>query len=164
MINRNIKALFVLFTASILVWLAGNAFASGGGNTNAISATVTVNNYCAFVTSNTAINFGSMNPGTTTATTANGITVTDTGNIGSNILTSGNSWVYNSNSFGVQNTVWSASSSTAYASATPLTITSTDTGIIVTTTATNTIYYGLGIPAGQAPGTYSQTIDVISSC
>ena len=59
---------------------------------------VTINNYCSFTVSNTAINFGSMNPGTTTATTANGITVTDTGNIGSNILTSGNSWVYNSNS------------------------------------------------------------------
>ena len=163
MVNRNIITLFALSILSILAFLIGNVFASGG-NTNAISATVTVNNYCAFVTSNTAINFGSMNPGTTTATTANGITVTDTGNIGSNILTSGNSWVYNSNSFGVQNTVWSGSSSTAYASATPLTITSTDTGIVVTTTAPNTIYYGLGIPAGQAPGTYSQTIDVISSC
>ena len=163
MVNKKSLLVPIIIAGVFFGSIAGLLFAGGG--TDAVTASVTINNYCTFTVSNTAINFGSMNPGTTTATTANGVvTVTDTGNIGSNILTSGNSWVYNSNSFGVQNTVWSGSSSTAYASATPLTITSTDTGIVVTTTAPNTIYYGLGIPAGQAPGTYSQTIDVISSC
>ena len=157
------SALVPIIIASVFFGsIAGLLFAGGG--TDAVTASVTINNYCSFTVSNSAINFGSMNPGANTVTTANAITVTDTGNIGSNILTSGSSWVFNSNTFGVTNTVWSTSSSTAYASANLLTGSTVDTKMIVTTATPNTIYYGLGIPAGQAPGTYSQTIDVISSC
>ena len=157
------SALVPIIIASVFFGsIAGLLFAGGG--TDAVTASVTINNYCSFTVSNSAINFGSMNPGANTVTTANAITVTDTGNIGSNILTSGTTWTFGSNTFGVQNTVWSPSSTTAYASANVLTGSAVNTNIIVTTTATNTIYYGLGIPAGQAPGTYSQTIDVISTC
>ena len=163
MVNKKSVLVPIIIAGVFFGSIAGLLFAGGG--TDAVTASVTINNYCTFTVSNTAINFGSMNPGTTTATTANGVvTVTDTGNIGSNILTSGTSWAFNSNTFGVTNTVWSPSSSTVYASANLLTGSSFDTKIVVTTTATNTIYYGLGIPAGQAPGTYSQTIDVISTC
>lgn len=162
MVNKRSILVPIVITGVFFGSIIGILFA--GGNTDAVTASVTINNYCSFTVSNTAINFGSMNPGANTITTANDITVTDTGNIGSNILTSGNSWTFGSNSFGVQNTVWSASSSTTYGAATPLTGSSVDTHIVVANSASNSIYYGLGIPAGQAPGTYSQTIDVISSC
>ena len=164
MVNKKSALVPIIIAGVFFGSIAGLLFAGVGG-TDAVTASVTINNYCTFTVSNTAINFGSMNPGTTTATTANGVvTVTDTGNVGSNILTSGTTWTFGSNTFGVQNTVWSPSSTTAYASANVLTGSAVNTNIIVTTTATNTIYYGLGIPAGQAPGTYSQTIDVISTC
>ena len=162
MTNKKVLALYVLLVSSLLGWMVGNVLAAG--NTDAISASVTINNYCTFTVSNTAISFGSLNPGANTLTTSNTVTVTDTGNLGSNILTSGTSWTYASNNFGVQNTVWSASGSTAYGSGTVLTLSSVDSKIVVTTSTANSIYYGLGVPAGQAPGTYSQTINIISSC
>ena len=106
MVNKRSILVPIVITGVFFGSIIGILFA--GGNTDAVTASVTINNYCSFTVSNTAINFGSMNPGANTITTANDITVTDTGNIGSNILTSGNSWTFGSNSFGVQNTVWSA--------------------------------------------------------
>ena len=151
-------------SSAIIGWMIGSAMlVMAGGNSSPVTASVTINNYCAFTVGNTAINFGALNPGSNTIYSSNVITVTDSGNLGSNILTSGNSWTFASNTFGVTNTVWS-SANVLYGSGTALTGTSADTAIVVTTSATNSIYFGLGVPAGQAPGTYSQTIEIISSC
>ncbi len=160
-LDKKSKLASGLSILAIFGLVAGIVLATG--TTDLVSASVTINSYCSFTVSNTAIDFGSLFPGNTIPTD-NVITVSDTGNIGSNILTSGSNWAFASNTFGVTNTVWSPTSGTTYASATPLTGTTTDTKIVVTTTTSNDIYYGLGIPAGEAPGTYSQTINVISSC
>ena len=152
---------------SALVAFGATGIAYAAGNTVAITGSVTINHYCAFTTNTAAIVFGGstgLNPGSNTGTMANTISVTDTGNLNSNILTSGTTWTFGSNTFGVSNTEYSASAATSYGSGTALSASSTDTNIPVNTVSANTISYGLGVPNGQAPGTYTQTIDVISSC
>ncbi|MGI0100572.1 MAG: hypothetical protein ACREBH_02535 [Candidatus Micrarchaeaceae archaeon] len=153
-------------------------FGAGGG-TDAVTGKLTVNHYCSFTTNVDAagITFGGLgglNPGTNTIGTTNVITVTDTGNLASNILVSGSNWNYNSNSFDVENTVWSATTNTAFSPSSVigsletneiyLTVISTDTNIPVNTLSSNSIFFGVAVPAGQSPGTYTQTINVISSC
>ena len=165
-----IKRLILLFAVISSVALATVFYA--GGNTSSVTASVTINNYCSFTTNVAGINFiVSGGPGTNTGTETNTIAVTNTGNLATNILVAGagggannGNWIYASNSFYVTNTVWDYTASTAYASANPLTTTSTDTHIPVNTVSANTISFGLAIPAGQAPGTYSQTISIISTC
>ena len=120
-------------------------------------------NTCTFTVSNTAINFGPINPGTDIAT-QNAILITNTGNTASNVLLDGSDWAFNSNTFSVTNTVWSWSSGVAYASANGLTSTTSDTRVTVGSSNQKNIFFGVGTPSGQAPGTYSQTINIISSC
>ena len=159
-VGAAILSIFTLLTSIGLVWAYTN--------TSALSGSVTVNHYCAFAANVAGVNFGGvagMNPGTNTGTMSNTIGVTDTGNLASNILTDGSgSWTYNANTFGVQNTVYSSSISTSYGAGTVLTTSSTDTFIPVNTASANAISYGMAIPAGQAPGTYTLTINLISSC
>ena len=80
------------------------------------------------------------------------------------MLLDGTNWAFNSNTFGVTNTVWSWSSGVPYSSANSLISSSYDTGVTLGASGTQNIYFGVGTPAGQAPGTYSQTINIISSC
>lgn len=151
----------------------------GAGGTDTVTGTLTVNHYCSFTTNvdSTGVNFGGaagLNPGTNTIGTSNAIAVTDTGNLASNILVSGSNWNSGSQNFHVTNTIWSATSNSAFNPGSVigsletneiyLTGTSTDTQIPVNTVSANYIYLGVSVPAGQAPGTYSQTINVISSC
>jgi hypothetical protein len=140
------------------------------GSTNTVSAAVTISNYCTFTTNTANINFGSnIGLGSNTGTETNTILITNTGNSASNVIVYGTNWASGSFNFGVTNTVWSATASTPYASATPLILTGVDTDILLPAptsggTTTNTISFGLGIPVGQAPGTYSQTITLSNSC
>ena len=128
-------------------------------NTLTIEAIAT----CIFTVSNSAIAFGSMNPGSNIAT-QNAILITNTGNTPSNIIIDGTAWSFGTNSFGVTNTVWSWSSGVPYGSANALMPSSYDTGVTLSASSTKNIFFGVGVPAGQAPGTYSQTEDIISSC
>ncbi len=135
--------------------------------TNSIkSGTLTIvsgSNTCSFTTSNSVINFGLINPGNVIAT-QNAILITNTGNTPSNVLLSGNSWAFGTNTFGVTNTVWSWSINVPYITANALTSTEYDTEVTLGASNSKDIYFGIGIPAGEAPGTYSQTINIISSC
>ena len=180
--NRELEQhiLLVFALVGVLTLAVGmyRVFAAGG--TDAVTGTLTVNHYCVFTTNTdvSGITFAGaagLNPGTNTIGTVNTIAVTDTGNLASNILTSGSNWNYNANTFNVQNTIWSPGANTLFSPGTVasnsavdnevyLTGTTSDTHIPVNTVGANSIWYGVAVPAGQAPGTYTQTINVISSC
>ena len=130
--------------------------------------TITINTAsltCTFTASNSAINFGTIDLGGAVAT-QNVITITNSGNSPSNILVSGTDWAYLANSFGVQNTVWYNTYNHAYASSTALTGSNVDTKIDVIAGATNTVYFGVGIPTSPSvvPATWTQTLSVVSNC
>lgn len=134
---------------------------------NGIGLTLQVSGTCNPIISNALIDFGSVAPGSNAPTT-NTVNVQDSGNTGSNIILYSTSdsgtgnWVYLSNSFGVSNTLWSATSGGA---STALTNTvTTDSNIFVPASGSNDIYFGVNIPVGQAPGTYSQGITISLSC
>lgn len=160
MINK--KSLVILSFA-ILFSSLGVKYYYAVGNTAQVTGTVLVNTACVFSTNSAAINFGALNPGTNTVGTPNTILVTNIGNTNSNILVSGSNWNNGGQNFNVANTVYNSVTTTTFPSI-RLSGSSTDTLIPVNTVSGNTIFFGLGIPAAQASGTYSQTINVISSC
>lgn len=139
------------------------------------SASNTVSMYsCGFTTSTYNIVFGSISAGTNIATTI-GVTITNGGTGTSNILVQGEpsytgfvGWNGITNSqygFGLSNTVWSATASKAWASATPLTSSLVDTLMPVSASGgTATIYWGQQIPLYQPPQTYNGIIQLSSSC
>jgi hypothetical protein len=168
-------ALAISFSIFIYFELQGIAY--GGGGTDAIAGTLLINHYCVFSTNvdTGGIAFGGstgFNPGTNTIGTVNSIGVTNSGNLASNILTSGSNWNYLSNSFYVTNTVWSGTANSVWspviilggANEIRLTGASVDTRVTVNSISPNSIWLGVSIPAGQAPGIYTQTINVISNC
>jgi hypothetical protein len=120
---------------------------------------------CTFTINSISITFpGNISPGGNTGTESNTILISNTGSASSNVLISGTSWSDGTSTFGVTNTVWSTTSSTPYSSGTPITSTATDTNIQIAGGTSNTISFGLGIPAGQSPGTYAQTITLTNTC
>ncbi|MDE1871663.1 MAG: hypothetical protein KGI06_05500 [Candidatus Micrarchaeota archaeon] len=145
-----------------------------------VTATVIVPNTCDLVPSNSAVNFNTISPGTNSIGTSNAVTITDTGANPSNILLSGTAWSSGAHNFDSGNTVYSAVASNSLwnpGSAKSTTanietyfpndngVTQLDTLLYTSNGATaNTIFLGLQIPAAQYGATYTQTIDVISSC
>ena len=103
--------------------------------------------------------------------------VTDTGASISNILVSGSNWNFGLGT-SVTNTIWASTSSNALwnpvASSSKtgtvnievmLTGVATDTLLETSNgVATNTIWWGLSVPALTPGGTFAQTINIISSC
>ncbi|MGC8538218.1 MAG: hypothetical protein ACP5MZ_04565, partial [Candidatus Micrarchaeia archaeon] len=157
-----------LFTVANQV-VSGNTYvpspSSGylvAGNTTTITFTTVV---CTISLSASTINFGNLLPDSSISTT-NEITDTDTGSATANILVYGGNWIFSNSliQFGVSNTTWSASSNVPFASANRLTNAPTLTGLSVSGGASNSIYFGLGIPSGAPSGTYSQTITIENSC
>jgi len=130
---------------------------------NSVNSIITVQNTCTFTTSNSAVSFGSLNPGQGVATDFP-ILVTNIGAISSNILVEGTTWVYNANSFGATNTVWDWQYGTSTSVANTLSATETDTLYSLGSGASKDIYFGVKVPAGEPIGAYSQTEDIISSC
>ena len=154
-----IAAIAILLAVDILGFSPALSFATGSSNT--IAASLSVPNTCVPEVSNTAISFPSTQPGGF-ANTANVVTVTNFGNAASNVLVSGTSWVAGANSFGVTNTLWSATSGANIG--TQLTGSAVDTKIVAAAGASNSIYFGANVPVSQAAGTYSQTITISTSC
>ena len=143
---------------------------ANASSTNSITANVAVSNVIYLSVANAiggnTINFGSLF--TLNSYDAN-VPVTDTnngGNIGANILVSGTSWALTSNTavtFPTGNTLWNPTSLTSYAGNALTTSFVNTNDIIVAPTlsssiTSNSIYFGLSIPAGTASGNYVQTI------
>lgn len=160
------------FTANLVV--TDNSLDTSPTNTvtNTLTYSATSSATCVPTVSNTLINFGTVKPGSF-APTANAVTVGDSGTAATYIYlysisgtgSTGN-WVYASNYFGVSNTLWNGASdgsSNLPANALTNSIT-TNTLLYVSPTVSNTIYFGVNVPKGQAPGTYSQGITVSLSC
>ncbi|MGA3021048.1 MAG: hypothetical protein ABSD68_03815 [Candidatus Micrarchaeales archaeon] len=159
----------VLFLISFLLLLilpVKISFAAPTNTVNAITATLIVPNTCIPYLSATAIAFPSTTAGSF-APTSNDVNVMNVGNIGATIFVGGGNWIYLSNSFLVGNTLWSPTSGANIG--TPLTGSSIGVNTLIPVknlgmTGGNDIYFGVNIPAGQTPGAYSQTINMILSC
>jgi PGF-pre-PGF domain-containing protein len=118
---------------------------------------------CTISLSPNAISFGTLNPSTDTNTN---VVVTDTnnGNRNSYMWVYGGNWLLGSNfGFGVSNTLWDASSQTAYLG-TALSTTPANTLELVPASSSNSIYFGVGVPRGQTPNTYNQIITIENVC
>ena len=120
-------------------------------------------NICTITLGTSAINFGSLNPGTSIAT-SNAIKDSNTGTANAYMFVYGGNWISGSNQFGVSNTTWSKSSGTAFATANKLLSTPVNTTLTVPASGSNTIYFGLGVPRGAPSGAYSQNIIIENSC
>ncbi|MGC8688036.1 MAG: hypothetical protein ACP5RQ_01395 [Candidatus Micrarchaeia archaeon] len=139
--------------------------------TNTVTASANVVGTCYISLSSNTINFGNILPNANVPTNMLITDYDNGGNVAANILISGTNWTYSSYSFGVSNTLWSASMQSTYTgTALTLTPTLTSTGIVIptptqtSTTTSNNIYFGLAIPAGTPAGVYTQTITIENSC
>ena len=122
---------------------------------------VPVQETCTISLNSSAINFGTINAGSSIPTT-NAITDTNTGNASAYMLVYGGNWV-GTQSFGVSNTTWAAANGVAFP-ANRLLATAYNTTILVPASSSNDIYFGLGIPGGAPSGAYSQDITIENSC
>ncbi|MGI0100571.1 MAG: hypothetical protein ACREBH_02530, partial [Candidatus Micrarchaeaceae archaeon] len=130
---------------------------------NSANSVITVFNTCTFTVSNTAVSFGSLNPGNGVDTNFP-ILITNTGAVASNILLSGTAWVYNSNSFGATNTVWGWTGGGSYTTANKLAASETDTLYLLGGGDSKDVFFGVQVPQGIGIGSYTQTEDITSSC
>jgi hypothetical protein len=113
------------------------------------------------INANSVIAFPETVPGSF-APTSNVVNIGNAGTATSNILIEGGNWISGTSSFLVGNTLWSATSGGNIG--TQLSNTAVDTQIIIPAGDSNSIYFGLNVPTGQAAGTYSQTINALTSC
>jgi len=147
-----------------------NVFA--GSSNSTVTANVNVGNVVYIKIAPNSINLNavtgqnSIYPQSTAVTIATNNLITDYdkgGNIAANILVEGTNFVNDSNTIGVSNTLWSATSNTAYGG-TPLTTSLTDTEILIpqpsisSPSKSNNIYFGFSIPPATPAGNYIQTI------
>lgn len=156
-------------------------FAAGGGGTVEVGANVIVGATCSFTVSNTQLllgGTGGISEGQNTAGTVNVITVTNTGYNPSNILVYGSNPTFGTNSFYVENTIYSYGANSVFSPGTTPTLAGTgnvetrltgsqvDSLIVVpgTGSSTNSIWFGQAVPTGTVGGTYAWTIDIVSSC
>ncbi len=110
-----------------------------------------------------AINFGSISPGTSSLTD-NQIVDTNSGSASAYMYVYGGNWISGTSSFGVSNTSWSSSSGITYVAASKLLPAAANTLISVAPSSSNSIYFGLNIPAAQPAATYNQIITIENSC
>ncbi|MGC8710729.1 MAG: beta strand repeat-containing protein, partial [Candidatus Micrarchaeia archaeon] len=151
----------------------GNTVVANVIVTDSASTPVTVNSVesgvitissvtCTISLSTTSINFGSISPSTSIATN-NAIADSNTGNANAYIFVYGGNWI-GPTQFGVSNTTWSKASGTLFSLANKLSSTAANTTILVPASSSNSIYFGLGVPGGAPPGSYSQNIIIENSC
>ncbi len=151
---------------------------SGNIQTANVVANVVVQGVCYISLSPSSISFGTLTP---TATYNTNQIVTDTdngGNVAANILLEGTGgsgatlgdWLGpGSNVIPVGNTLYSASSQPSYSGA-ALSNALTNSNIVIaapnviTTSTSANVFFGLGVPAGTAGGTYTQNILIENSC
>jgi hypothetical protein len=175
----------IIVTVAIMLSLSTNFVPAQYSSNDIVTGQLNVNRYCVFSTNvdTGGITFGGangLNPNANTIGLSNTVAVTDTGNRNSNILVQGigagfatnGNWVYGTNTFGVSNTIWGPTSNTAFspgsvvggANEVYLSAILVDTYIPVNTVSANSIYWGVSVPVGQLPGTYTSNILISSSC
>jgi hypothetical protein len=171
----NLIPIFILLIIAVLIILIFCPFGTvkiTQATGNQVTGSIFVTNTCIPLISNSVsgINFGSISQNSFAAT-SNAENVINLGNSVSNIIVDGGNWVYGANNFLVGNTLWSLTYSSSAAIGTQLTssVYGVDTQEIVgsggaTGTGGNTIYFGLNVPKGQAPGVYTETINIMLSC
>ena len=174
--TKDIVSLFgiLLAVAAIMsVFIAYKAVITGADymGTNAINAIVTVQPTCYTVVTPNSLNFGSVTPGTMSATQTS--TVSDTfGNVDSFPWISGTSWGFDNgagaSSFYVTNTIYANGITAAgIGTSTPLTTTATNTyGLIepLGTVISNVLSFDVNVPSGQATAVYNQIIIITDTC
>ncbi len=160
-------AVFAALAFAVYVAAYGNLALAGSSN-QVVNAIVSVPVYCGNTLSNTIIGFGATNnppgiaPGSS-VNTANLSVYTNTyGNMNANVFVMGSTWAYSTYTFGVSNTLWSAAKQGGY-SGTALT-SSFVLAANAVSQGTNTIYFGVAVPAGQQAGNYLQQITVQAKC
>ena len=108
------------------------------------------------------INYGSLNSGSTTGSTNQGVTTTATGNVGIEVYVYGDDMEKGSDSIGVEYQEYSTSTFT-YGDGTTLSNSSTSVGVEMSkptshpSTSTDDIYWGAEVPAVTPKGTYHGT-------
>ncbi len=161
-------SMLVVLTIAFMVLSYTNVRITSANSTSSnVAASANVQSYCELGGAPQTIAFGTY-PGSGGSYDTNSLITANTiGNAAGNILVSGTTWAYLSNSFAVGSTDWSASSQSSF-TGTPLTGTPTDTNIAMVplpaVIATNDIYFGVNVPAGENPDTYTQTITLKNSC
>ncbi len=123
---------------------------------------------CQVVLSTNSINFGTVVP-TGASATSNLITVSGSIGYTANILTAGSNWISGVQNFFVSNTLWNPTSAPAGVGNglslwNGLTSSLLDSSITVPSLASNSLYFGMSVPPGQAAGTYTQNIVLRNSC
>ncbi|MDE1846024.1 MAG: hypothetical protein KGH53_01975 [Candidatus Micrarchaeota archaeon] len=169
-VNLGIIALMAAMVLSVVSFtFSGISLSANSGSTNVV-ATVNVQSTCVLAVSNSAINFFTVNPGTSTGVGASGNVVSDTnnGNVGSYIWISGSNWigVNIAVNFFVANTIYSNSFNNEGAGYlfNSVGLATGNTGELVSTGATNTLYFGVNIPNGQTANSYTQNVVINNVC
>jgi hypothetical protein len=110
-----------------------------------------------------SINYGTLSPGSTTATLNQPVVVTSTGNVSLNVTLYGSAMTSGANSISVGGEAY-ATSQVAYASGSTLTVTpgvlfplNEKKTTVSSTPATSTIYWGIKIPIPEPTGNYTGT-------
>ncbi len=166
MLGAAVVAIVVAAVAMSVLFLFQSAVPLAYANQIApnVIATATVPSSCAISLNVFSANFGDLNPGVNSITTSQNVLDTNGGNVGTYIWVYGGNWISGGNSFGVKNTTYSSSSATNYASGTQLTTASANTNIAVASATSSNIWFGTGVPVGQAAGTYSQNVVITNVC
>ncbi|MCL4375521.1 hypothetical protein M1394_01855 [Candidatus Marsarchaeota archaeon] len=134
-------------------------------NAATITANVVVSGVCEESFSPTNVVFGAILPNGNHSTNII-VTSTNNGNEGAYIFISGGNWIDTSNaliSFGSTNTLWNAIAQTSY-NGIGVSLTPSNTQILVPAGSSANIYFGLAIPGGQYAGTYNQLITIDNTC
>lgn len=130
-----------------------------------VTGQVTVPAQCVISLNASTMNFGSVAPGSDTGATNQIINVTNTGNAAAtNTTIRGTQWSSGANTMPVGQTEYNTTSFT-YGSG--ISLTSSDvalTGGNLGAGASLLTYFGVGVPAAQAAGTYNQTITFTMNC
>lgn len=131
-----------------------------------VVATATVPLSCAIsLNPSTGFNFANTVPGSNTVTLPNSIVDTNGGNAGTVVWIYGGNWIGGGSSFGVTNTVWSVTTATGYGVANQLTLTNSNTALVIAASGgANSIFFGLAVPTGQAANTYTQNVVITNVC
>lgn len=149
---------------SALVGIAGAAVTTAGN----LQATATVvGRTCTMSTATNSITFNGVVPGGSTPTQANPfpINIQNTGTVNGELFLSGTVWSGNSQ-VNVNATQWYVQQGIHANTWTSLQATSSpaDTGMNITPTSTQNLWFRLSFPASVTAGTYSQTIVLSTSC
>jgi hypothetical protein len=119
---------------------------------------------CSLSLNPSTLNYQSMNHDTTSVQDLNFTVVTNTGSTATNVLINGTVWANGGVTFVVGSTKYYNASGQTYANKIALTATATEIYHALAGSGTFNTYLDLQIPNGQTAGTYTQTVQLTSSC